>query len=435
MKRLLTGCKHMFVIIWVWTLVTVSLVGVLAFLTNYYKGYEEFFNTKNTIFTVSFVLFSLSSVILMKITIPTYKTKQLSDIVSKHLNSAAKDDNTLLPTLSKLLIVAAAVFCILLLMNLVFSYMGVQDQMGVFGDFMGGVLNPILSFLGFFALLLTIILQSKELKETRKEIQRSSNAQINAEKALSQQAFENTFFNMLNIHAQIVENLSFTYFVNKNTNGKLSILKTLSRFSKEEVTHGRDVFKGVIEYIKSSFTSEDDFSNSIKINSIYDNFNSNKNEVLGHYFRNIYQILKYVHEYEGIEPKQKKVYTNMLRAQLSANEIILLLVNCICNSIDEGQFKELLIEYRMLEHIPFNDNSTQERFTSISKEKSHIYGFKGAFYLPGLDLAKYMRRTDNHLVISAFGTNPTYSLNEKYLLDSLKKLEDNSIESLRKRNK
>ena len=44
------------------------------------------------------------------------------------------------------------------------------DVMGPFGDFIGGFLNPILTFLMFMGVLVTIVIQSKELKETRKEI-------------------------------------------------------------------------------------------------------------------------------------------------------------------------------------------------------------------------------------------------------------------------
>ncbi|MFI3217876.1 MAG: hypothetical protein QX189_01985 [Methylococcales bacterium] len=41
---------------------------------------------------------------------------------------------------------------------------GTQEEWGQFGDFIGGTLNPLLSFLGLIALLVTIALQSKELE-------------------------------------------------------------------------------------------------------------------------------------------------------------------------------------------------------------------------------------------------------------------------------
>jgi len=48
-----------------------------------------------------------------------------------------------------------------------------HDEWGTFGDFIGGILNPILSFFALTALLLTIILQNRELEATRSEISQS----------------------------------------------------------------------------------------------------------------------------------------------------------------------------------------------------------------------------------------------------------------------
>lgn len=63
-----------------------------------------------------------------------------------------------------------------------------HDRWGTFGDFMGGTLNPLLSFLSLIALLLTIILQNQELVETRNEIKLTREAQEKSEIALSEQS-------------------------------------------------------------------------------------------------------------------------------------------------------------------------------------------------------------------------------------------------------
>jgi len=59
-----------------------------------------------------------------------------------------------------------------------------QAVWGTFGDFIGGVLNPALSFIGLIALLSTLYFQSEELKisrrdaiESRQELSRSAEAQ------------------------------------------------------------------------------------------------------------------------------------------------------------------------------------------------------------------------------------------------------------------
>lgn len=81
-----------------------------------------------------------------------------------------------------------------------------QDVWGSFGDFIGGSLNPILSFLAFIALLYTIVLQSRELKLTREELEGSKDALNNHNESLRLQNFENTFFKLLEIHLGAISN-------------------------------------------------------------------------------------------------------------------------------------------------------------------------------------------------------------------------------------
>lgn len=51
------------------------------------------------------------------------------------------------------------------------------EQWGQMGDFFGGMLNPILAFASFIALLYTIRIQSEELRLTREEFKNSVDAQ------------------------------------------------------------------------------------------------------------------------------------------------------------------------------------------------------------------------------------------------------------------
>lgn len=77
---------------------------------------------------------------------------------------------------------------------------GVVGIIGPLGDFFGGILNPLLSFCTFMALLMTIILQQKELSLTRKELNETQKATRDSAEALKEQSnsikiqnFENTF--------------------------------------------------------------------------------------------------------------------------------------------------------------------------------------------------------------------------------------------------
>jgi len=76
------------------------------------------------------------------------------------------------------------------------------------------------------------------------------------------------------------------------------------------------------------------------------------NYVLGHYFRNLFQIIKLVDESAALSDIEKQKYASILRAQLSSDELALLMINCTDQLVDHGQFRTLLVRYRLLEHLP-----------------------------------------------------------------------------------
>jgi hypothetical protein len=77
-------------------------------------------------------------------------------------------------------------------------------DLGTWGDFVGGLLNPLLTFLTVIGLLVTIHLQQRELRLTRKELAKSSNALEAQNLTTKQQRFENTLFSMIEMLNQIV---------------------------------------------------------------------------------------------------------------------------------------------------------------------------------------------------------------------------------------
>lgn len=51
------------------------------------------------------------------------------------------------------------------------------DKFGTFGDFFGGLMNPIVAFAAFYWLTQSVKLQKQELSETRAELKKSADAQ------------------------------------------------------------------------------------------------------------------------------------------------------------------------------------------------------------------------------------------------------------------
>ena len=84
-----------------------------------------------------------------------------------------------------------------------------SSDWGTFGDFVGGTLNPLLSFLALIILLRTfsmqreeLIIQREELKDTKEILKTQSQTQI-------KQQFESTFFALLNVHNQVLADLNY----------------------------------------------------------------------------------------------------------------------------------------------------------------------------------------------------------------------------------
>lgn len=89
------------------------------------------------------------------------------------------------------------------------------EALGLSGDFLGGVLNPVLSFFSFLAVLVTLRLQRSELNATMEELKKSTLAAENNVRLFTEQiaaqrldAFENTFFSLLKLFNSTFETIN-----------------------------------------------------------------------------------------------------------------------------------------------------------------------------------------------------------------------------------
>ncbi|MCC6373116.1 MAG: hypothetical protein IT236_19080, partial [Bacteroidia bacterium] len=93
---------------------------------------------------------------------------------------------------------------------------------GTFGDMFGSI-NALFSGLALAGIILTILLQRKELKLQREELKDTRKEFQTQNETLKLQRFENTFFNLLNQHHQIVNAIDFRYYKTKEKEKKFII--------------------------------------------------------------------------------------------------------------------------------------------------------------------------------------------------------------------
>lgn len=277
----------------------------------------------------------------------------------------SKEDNL------KGLIFLLLIVVIVWLISIYFLEWRIDDptNRGTFGDSFGGV-NSLFSGLALGGIIYTIFLQKKELSLQREELKETREEFKIQNETLRLQRFENTFFNLLTLHHQIVDSIDLDVEKEKNERGKSNIRRMAERLEYERVVlRGRDVFKekygSLIEALNNNST---DFSSSYL--KVYESVQTD----FGHYFRNLYRIIKLIDETEFHTIKEtsrpefnnqsqdsanylaanynaRYKYTSMVRAQLSDYELLWLFYNCLSTNGSEN-FKPYVETYSLLKNLP-----------------------------------------------------------------------------------
>ncbi|MFZ2727020.1 MAG: putative phage abortive infection protein [Methylococcaceae bacterium] len=207
---------------------------------------------------------------------------------------------------------------------------------GQFGDYIGGILNPLFSFTALCALLYTIKLQSKELHESTEQLKSSAQALALQNDVLMRQQFEHTFFQLFEMFNKLVDSILLTP-INIKLYGKEGINELYWKHLHPTMyANSRDDGKveiNVIENIKQYLYV---FKAIVEFSA---------------YFRTLYSIIKFV-DNSQLPFEDKKFYTNLVRAQLTDAELGLLFYNCLClPKYEQSKFIPLIIRYDLLEYL------------------------------------------------------------------------------------
>lgn len=215
-----------------------------------------------------------------------------------------------------------------------------DPQRGTFGDMFGSV-NALFSGLAFAALIYTIFLQRRELKLHHKELElthvemKAQVIQLQAQNAtLKKQSFEDTFFQLLRLQNDITNSIDLNA-------------------REGRVIKGRDCFEELYKKFSSLWLKnkpEHRGSSEIeRINRTYLAFYESYHSEIGHYFSNLYNVIKFV---DTSDVERGKLYTNFVRAQLSSFELIIIFYSALTELDQGGKFKGLLEKYAMLKSLP-----------------------------------------------------------------------------------
>ncbi|MCT4654352.1 MAG: putative phage abortive infection protein [Cohaesibacter sp.] len=222
---------------------------------------------------------------------------------------------------------------------------------GIYGDMFGAV-NSLFSGLALAGLVYAILLQRQEIglakqdaNRTKKMLEDQTEHLEKQNKRTEQQMFESTFFQMLKLLSDLVDQMDL-----RRDNSQKVIITT-----------GKDVFPVFVKRVRNKIKPEEEimYPADIDISTFdkrYKEFYEREKNELGHYFRVLYNIIKLVHEKC---PVDKAFYSNIVRAQLSASEVELLYYNCV-SRYGKEKFKPLIEEYGLLKHLPVDEVANKE---------------------------------------------------------------------------
>jgi hypothetical protein len=265
------------------------------------------------------------------------------------------------------------IYCILkyYLINLNLPVTG--ERLGQFGDYIGGLLNPILTFFSFLALLITIIIQNKQLDVSTRELHSTNKTLIENQKVMSEQLltqslqqFDSTFFAML-----------------RELNNLQLDLNSLVTQDYSKIT---SCLKDVM------FEDSDDIQMYIK--------KVLNNREVSRYFMLLYQILRIIDTKidDNIYIKTnkfltKKMYSNIVRSSISEELMQLLIINALNKSF--LPFKKLIEKFNLFEHTSFLNRRGNLSLLLINATQYYDNSaFDKSFYFEDLEnkitLSKYI---------------------------------------------
>lgn len=179
-----------------------------------------------------------------------------------------------------------------------------------------GVLNAILSVMAFMAVALSIWLTQKNA---------------------SRQSAETHFFNLLESWQGVAERLTGKYGVKG--------IETFSVFWEE-------LNSRIQMYCVDIKDEEDRIQSRIDmVRTGYEGTSNAKRIALGHYFRLLYHIIKYIDECKELSPSAKKGYVHILRAHMSEPELRTLLYNSYTKP-SKGMHRYMK-QYNMLKNMEY----------------------------------------------------------------------------------
>lgn len=225
-----------------------------------------------------------------------------------------------------------------------FGFAESSSDFGVFGDYIGGTIGTIV---GAISIYLVYITYTSQVKFARKQ-----------DEAMKRQQFETTFFSLLE-QQQIIRS-QLKGIIGDETYEGILYLQGLKSQLEDALSE--------LNYIQDEVTEDNKVMLKNKVNGLYIDFFLPNISNLGHYFRHLYHILKYI---DDSQLSDSKKYADLLQSQLSNAELYMIAINGISN-YGRKKMLPLMDKYGLLENYNANGDMLTVRLLSIFYKKTSI---------------------------------------------------------------
>lgn len=209
---------------------------------------------------------------------------------------------------------------------------------GQWGDTFGAF-NALFGALGFTAVFATLLVQGAALKRQQDE--------------LHAQRFESTYFELIRLLRELREQVVFHHSKEYETQiGRKNGMQQ-HPFAISGALREVEFWLGLMEGGNVALLSAGDVGLTYK-----SNVHAHNEAALGPYFRVMYTILKRISVDRVLSKQEKTDYGNLLRAQLTSDDIALAGYNALSDV--SGNFVDYLKEFKLLAHLP--EGTRRDRF-------------------------------------------------------------------------
>jgi len=252
----------------------------------------------------------------------------------------------------------------LIILSLSDKGLSIGDR-GTFGDMFGAV-NALFSGVALAGVIFTILqqkeeleLQRKELSDTRKEFERQN-------ETLRFQRFENTFFQILNLHHTLVQRVRGVEIEVDGAAALYEIARRTLRRMEEEIKQHKHYSNPERRATRFEHLDEEvsEQSLSASTGSVY----KEQQRLIGQFLSNIIASLEVIDQTPLItEQTEKQYYANIFKVQLSESELRILFYFCFgADKIRKS--KGLFDKYNLFESIIDDPNIIQSKLAEMYRK-------------------------------------------------------------------